>query len=161
MIQHQRMRLAAYLPCTLALAMVMTGHTALAQQPSALTIRGNPNPVNSNFQATLIRQDFSDCGNANVTINDPTKIGGVAFVSPGTDGNVNVRVEFTSKPNTKYNFFLKCVRQIGTVTTSDEGVGIADFTFPANAAGATFAFDMYPDGAPAGDKFQSIPARLP
>jgi hypothetical protein len=149
---------------TLASAVLVAGVfglPALAQQPSSLRSVGNPNPINTNFQGTLIRQDFSDCANSNVTIKDPTLIVGVAFVSRGTDGNVNVRVEMTAKANTKYNFYLKCVRQLGTVMTSDEGIGISDFQFPASSVGASFAFDMYPDGAPAGDKFQSIPVKLP
>jgi len=36
-----------------------------------------------------------------------------------------------------------------------EGEGFATFTFPTNSTGATYGFDMYPNGAPAGNKFQS------
>jgi hypothetical protein len=61
----------------------------------------------------------------------------------------------TASPNTAYNFYLKCVKQLGTITTGDEGEGIASFTFPTNSVGATYGFDMYPNGAPAGNKFQS------
>jgi len=61
----------------------------------------------------------------------------------------------TASPNTAYNFNLKCVKQLGTITTGDEGEGFATFTFPTNSTGATYGFDMYPNGAPAGNKFQS------
>jgi hypothetical protein len=47
------------------------------------------------------------------------------------------------------------VRQLGDIITGDEGVGTASFTFPTNSASATYAFDMYPEGAPPGNKFQS------
>jgi hypothetical protein len=47
------------------------------------------------------------------------------------------------------------LRQLGDITTGGEGVGTADFAFPTNSTGATNAFDMYPQGAPPGNKFQS------
>jgi hypothetical protein len=71
------------------------------------------------------------------------------------DGNTTVNIAMTVSPNTTYRFYLKCVRQLGDITTSDEGIGLAVFTFPTNSAGGTFAFDMYPEGAPLGNKFQS------
>ena len=48
------------------------------------------------------------------------------------------------------------MRQLGVITTGDEGTGEAAFTIPPHTVGKTFAFDMYPDGAPAGNKFQSV-----
>jgi hypothetical protein len=56
----------------------------------------------------------------------------------------------TASPDTTYHVFLKCVRQIGDVTTGDEGTGIQVFSFPTNLAGNVFAFDVYPEGAPVG-----------
>jgi hypothetical protein len=47
------------------------------------------------------------------------------------------------------------VRQLGDIKTDDEGIGEAVFTFQTNSTGAVFAFDMYPEGAPAGNKYQS------
>ena len=51
-----------------------------------------------------------------------------------------------------YHFFLKCVRLLGEITTQGDGSATADFDFQTNSAGDVFAFDMYPEGAPLGDK---------
>jgi hypothetical protein len=61
----------------------------------------------------------------------------------------------TARPSTTYHFFLKCVRQITEITTDEEGVANVSFTFPTNLVGAVYAFDMHPEGAPAGDRYQS------
>ena len=68
----------------------------------------------------------------------------------------DVKVAMTASPDTTYHVFLKCVRQIGDVTTGDEGTGIDTFSFPTNIVGNVFAFDVYPEGAPLGNKFQSV-----
>ncbi len=73
-----------------------------------------------------------------------------------SNGTTEVKIAMTASPDTVYQVFLKCVRQLGDVTTGDEGVGIAVFSFPSNIAGNVFAFDVYPNGAPAGNKFQSV-----
>jgi hypothetical protein len=52
------------------------------------------------------------------------------------------------------------VRQLGTITTEDEGEGNGSFEFPTNLTGSVVTFDMYPDGAPAGNKFQSVPVKF-
>ncbi len=136
------------------------GGVAQAQQRSLGVPAGVQSaPVGTEVQ--LIRQDQSDCQNSNVSAADPSLIGGTAWVAKGGDGNVTVQVAITAKANARYNFYLKCVRQLGTIATSDEGVGFGTFQFPANAVGAVFAFDMYPDGAPSGDKYQSVSVRLP
>ena len=101
----------------------------------------------------MVQQDFSDCSNGNV---NPGVVSGTAWVVRGSDGKTSVKVGITAKPNTTYHFFLKCVRHLGDITTSDEGVGETIFSFNTNEAGNTFAFDMYPEGAPAGNKFQSV-----
>jgi hypothetical protein len=106
-------------------------------------------------EANLIRQDQSDCANSTVS-DDPTRIGGTVWVVRQSDGNTSVKVAITASPKTVYHFNLKCVRQLGDITTQDEGEGIATFTYPTNAVGAVYGFDMYPDGAPAGNKFQSM-----
>jgi hypothetical protein len=112
-------------------------------------------------EAFLIRQDSSDCTNSNVNANDPSRIGGTAWVVRGPDGNTRVKVAITATPNTVYHFFLKCVRALGDLKTEDEGEAIASFEFPTSSVGSTFAFDMYPEGAPAGNKYQSIQLKLP
>ena len=104
--------------------------------------------------------DQSDCTNSNVPNQDSPAVGGLVMVSRGNDGNTTVKVAMTASPDTAYHFYLKCVRQLGDVKTDDEGVGSAVFTFPTNNTGATYAFDMYPEGAPAGNKFQSATVKF-
>ena len=59
-------------------------------------------------------------------------------------------------PNTNYNFFLKCHFLLGVIKTDATGHGNNTFTFPTNVTGPVYAFDMYPDGAPLGNKYQSV-----
>lgn len=108
-------------------------------------------------QAYLVRMDQSDCTNTTVPTGDSPNVGGNLWLTrdPAT-GNTTVKIAMTASPNTTYDLFLKCVKQIGSITTGDEGEGFGEFTFPTNSVGSTFAFDMYPNGAPAGNKFQSV-----
>jgi hypothetical protein len=106
-------------------------------------------------QVYLVRLDQSDCTNSNVPNKDSPSVDGIVFVNRGNDGNTTVKIAMTASSKTTYHFYLKCVRQLGDITTDDEGVGAASFTFPTNSTGATYAFDMYPEGAPPGNKFQS------
>jgi len=105
---------------------------------------------------SLVRQDQSDCQNGNVTDRDPTLLGGTAYVLRGSDGKTTVKVGISAKPNTTYHFFLKCVRLLGDIKTWDEGEGQATFTFNTSEVGNVYAFDMYPEGAPPGNKYQSV-----
>jgi hypothetical protein len=107
-------------------------------------------------QVSLVRQDQSDCQNGNVSDRDPSLIGGTAWVVRGSDGTTRVKIGISAKPNTTYHFFLKCVRILGDIKTWDEGEGQGEFSFSNNEAGNTFAFDMYPEGAPPGNKYQSM-----
>jgi hypothetical protein len=104
----------------------------------------------------LVRLDQSDCTNSNVPNENSPAVGGLVMVSRGNDGNTMVKIAMTASPDTAYHFYLKCIRQLGDVKTDDEGVGSAVFTFPTNTTGATYAFDMYPEGAPAG---KQVPER--
>ncbi len=104
----------------------------------------------------LIRQDFSDCTNSNVNANNPSLIGGSVWVSRMPDGTTGVKVAMTAAANTTYHFFLKCVRLLGDLRTDDEGNAEASFSFATNSVGNVYAFDMYPQGAPAGNKYQSV-----
>ena len=106
---------------------------------------------------SLVLQDFSDCTNANV--NDDNKIltrGQVSVVRNTDNGTTAVKIGITAKPDTTYHFFLKCVRLLGDIKTDDEGIGETVFTFQTSSVGPVFAFDMYPEGAPAGNKYQSV-----
>ena len=111
-------------------------------------------------EVSLVRQDFSDCPNDNVSDQDISRVGGTVILMRNADGTTTVKVGITATPNTRYNFFLKCVRALGTVQTYDEGEGQAQFSFRTDETGNVYAFDMYPDGAPAGNKFQSVQVRF-
>jgi hypothetical protein len=132
--------------------------SATAQSPSSKW----SDPVTaSGVSVSLIQQDQSDCTNTTVK-DDPNRIrGGEIRVTRGDDGNTTVQVAMTVTPNTTYHFYLKCVRQLGDIKTDDEGTGMAIFTFATSSVGSIFAFDMYPEGAPTGNKFQSMTVKFP
>jgi hypothetical protein len=111
------------------------------------------------LQVDLVRQDQSDCTNTTVPPNPPT-ISGTVSLNRGSDGNTKVKVAMTVSPDTTYHFFLKCVRQLGDITTGDEGTGFGNFTFRTDEVGAIYAFDMYPEGAPPGNSFQSVTVKF-
>jgi hypothetical protein len=128
---------------------------ALAASISALAQIPLP-PVDPNQrQVYLVRKDQSDCTNSDVPNVESPLVSGNIWVTRLHDGNTSVKVATTLKPNTKYRFFLKCVRPLGDITTDDEGVATVAFAFPTNLVGAVYGFDMYPEDAPAGQKFQS------
>jgi len=105
---------------------------------------------------SLIQQDGSDCTNTTVK-DDPNRTrGGEIWVTRQSDGTTSVQVGMTATPNTTYHFFLKCVRLLGDIRTGDEGSALANFSFQTSSVGSTFGFDMYPEGAPPGNKFQSL-----
>jgi hypothetical protein len=129
---------------------------ALAASISALAQMPLPPPVDPNQrQVYLIRKDQADCTNSDVPNVDSPLVVGNLWVTRLHDGNTSVKVAVTAKPNTKYQFFLKCVRPLGDIATDDEGVANVAFVFPTNLVGTAYGFDMYPQGAPAGQKFQS------
>jgi hypothetical protein len=129
---------------------------AIASNLSALAQIPAPRPSDPNQrQVYLVRQDQSDCTNSNVPNVDSPLVGGNVWVTRLHDGNTSVKVAMTAKPSTTYHFFLKCVRQLTDIKTDDEGVANVSLVFPTNLVGAVFGFDMYPEGAPAGSKYQS------
>jgi hypothetical protein len=106
-------------------------------------------------QVYLVRKDAADCSGSDVPNVDSPLVGGNIWVTRLSDGTTSVKVAMTAKAGTTYHFFLKCVRMLADITTDDEGVANVSFTFPTNLVGAVYAFDMYPEGGPAGDKYQS------
>ena len=153
MLKTIRLRGSSALAATM-LACFAAGGIASAQSTDASPWSAPAAPPNQ-VQVMLVRQDFSDCSNSNIKNVDSPLVAGNVTVTRLADGSTSVKVAVTMKPNTTYHFFLKCVRQIGDVKTDDEGVANATFVFATNTAGAVYAFDMYPDGAPPGSKYQS------
>jgi hypothetical protein len=128
---------------------------------TAFSLTAVPAKAQSVTSVPLVLQDFSDCQNGNVADPGGLLTKGTAWIVKNADGSLNIKVGITLVPDTTYHFFLKCVRQLGDITTGDEGTGIATFTVPPNTVGNVFAFDSYPEGAPAGNKMQSMTVRLP
>jgi hypothetical protein len=106
----------------------------------------------------MVKQDFSDCGNSDVPAQPAAgAVGGEAMVTRRDGGMTEVNVRLTKvAPNTTYHLFLKCVTLLGDITTNAQGRGNNTFMFQTGTMGNVFAFDMYPDGAPLGNKYQSI-----
>jgi hypothetical protein len=124
--------------------------------PSNLAVIEAQAPELNSVQVYLVRQDSSDCTNSTVSNADTPAVGGDITVVRNPGGTTDVKVAMTASPDTTYHVFLKCVRQIGDLKTGDEGAGIEVFSFPTSLVGNIFAFDVYPDGAPSGNKFQSV-----
>ena len=103
----------------------------------------------------LVRQDFSSCTNDDVRATATNTAGAASvFRMPSGPAKVVVRVN-SAAPNTTYHFFHKCVRILGDIRTDARGNGVGTFDI-SPATGAAVAFDMYPEGAPAGNKYQSV-----
>jgi hypothetical protein len=86
----------------------------------------------------------------------PASVGGEAMVTRRDGGMTEVNVRLTKvAPNTIYHLFLKCVTLLGDIKTDAQGRGNNTFLFQTSTMGDVFAFDMYPDGAPLGNKYQS------
>jgi hypothetical protein len=52
------------------------------------------------------------------------------------------------------------VAYLGNVVTDASGRGTATFEFASSLVGSRIAFDMYPPGAPRGNKFLSTPLTI-
>jgi hypothetical protein len=141
------------LTCTVLAAGLTLDFSALAQIA--------PRPADPNQrQVFLVRQDQSDCTNSNVPNVDSPLVAGNVWVTRRPDANTDIQIAITASPKTTYHFFLKCVRLLTDVTTDEEGVANVSITVPTKEFGPVFAFDMYPTGAPAGNKFQSAQVKF-
>jgi len=118
-----------------------------------------PPPAFPSVTVALVRRDFSDCTNSDVSASEPN-VGSVA-VTPQVGGGYSVAVTVTAgTPNTAYHFYLKCVRGLGDIQTDGRGGAQATFTINTGEVGNQFAFDSYPEGAPEGNKFQSVTVNI-
>ena len=133
----------------------------------AVALVGSSSQVlaDDNVKVDLVRLDFSDCINSNVACiaaGNPDLVDGFIDVHLDQDGNLLITVHLNhGTPQTTYNFYLKCVEFLGHLYTNPQGVGNAMFTVPSGTVGSVFAFDMYPPGAPLGNKYQSVQVYLP
>jgi hypothetical protein len=127
---------------------------ALAASVSALA-QFPPSTDPNQRQVYLVRKDQADCTNSDVPNVDSPLVAGNVWVTRLHDGNTSVKVAVTAKPNTTYRFFLKCVRPLVDITTDEEGIANVAFAFRTDLVGAVYGFDMYPEPAPPGSKFQS------
>jgi hypothetical protein len=104
-----------------------------------------------------VKQDASDCNNGNVSVAPPAVVGGEATVTRRDDDKTEVNVRLTNvAPNTTYHLFLKCQYMLGDIKTDSSGKGNNTFFFSTGNTAPVFAFDMYPEGAPPGNKYQSV-----
>jgi len=141
--------------------LAILGASAMTFAADAQKLPTPPQPLEGpNVEVFMIRQDFSDCSNANVSASNPSLIGGSVWLVRNSDGTTSVKVAITGTPGTTYHFFLKCVKILGDIVTQDEGEGLGLFSFPTNSVGNVYAFDMYPEGAPAGNKYQSVQVKF-
>jgi len=152
------LRMAALLASILTANMAVFAQTnsPMPGQPDA----SGPRSADQAIQAFLVRQDSSDCTNSNVGATDPSLVAGTILLAREPDGNTSVKVATTAAPNTTYHFSLKCVKQLGDITTGDEGEATATFNFPTNSTGTAYAFEMSAEGAPAGTNYQSVQVRF-
>jgi hypothetical protein len=130
-------------------AVVAASVAALAQ----ISVQG-PQDANQK-QVFLVRKDVSECSGTDVPNVDSPLVGGNVVVTRLDDGTTSAKVAMTAKPSTTYQFSLKCVRVLGNITTDEEGVAIVTLAYPTNSVGNVYAFEMHPEGAPPGNRFQS------
>lgn len=112
------------------------------------------------IEVALIRQDDGgSCDNSGVQP-DPERTVGQVVCQRQDDGSTVVSVSCTLKPDHSYNFFLKCVRLLGTFRTDDEGIAAAKYVFNTGEAGNDYAFDCYTEQPVPGDIYQSCTVRM-
>lgn len=143
-----------------AIVTAISAGAATTLVATLVALAQTPPPPSSEREVYLIRQDQSDCTNTTVPSGDPPNQAGTVSLIRGNDGNTTVKIAMTVSRDTTYHFFLKCVRQLGDIRTGDEGTALATFTFPTDSVGSTYGFDMYPEGAPLGNKFQSATVKF-
>jgi hypothetical protein len=105
----------------------------------------------------LVRQDEGSCTNDNVGDTGSAVVAGSVTVSLETSSTSTAAIRLAGvSPNTSYRIFLKCFRQLGTLRTDASGNAGRTVEFPTDAAGAVYAFEIFPEGAAPGPKLQSL-----
>jgi hypothetical protein len=138
----------------LACGTILVVAAIAATSGSVAQIKPPPKDPNQT-QVYLVRKDASNCTNSDVPNVDSPLVGGNVWVARTNSGTTNVKVAMTGSPSTTYHFFLKCVRLLKDITTDGEGVANDAFSFPTGSVGNVYAFDVYPQGSPPGNVFQS------
>ncbi|MGY8636441.1 hypothetical protein RAD15_28615 [Bradyrhizobium sp. 14AA] len=138
--------------CSIWLSAALLVGTTLAT--TAQYVPNRPTDPNQR-QVVLVHQDTSDCSGRDVPNTDSPSVRGTIWATRLFDGNTSVKVAITARPNTVYHVSLKCVRPIGDIKTDDEGVGILSLVFPTNLVGAEYSFELAPEVASAGSRYQS------
>ncbi len=109
--------------------------------------------------AYLVTKDSLSCTNDDVAANPSNVIGAVTVFliqSGPAKGKAKVVARINgAATNTTYHFFQKCIRSLSDITTDGSGDGAGIFNLPA-VSGAFLAFEMFPEGSPAGNKYQSV-----
>jgi hypothetical protein len=107
----------------------------------------------------LVRQDEGSCGNETVVDGGSAPVGSVT-VARATEESSTAGIRLVGlSPNTSYRILLKCVRQLGTLRTDDNGNGGRTVDFPNSAVANVYAFEIAPEGDAPGTKLQSLPFR--
>jgi hypothetical protein len=120
-----------------------------------------PAGATSGMTRYLVKQDHASCTNDDVVASS-SNAGGAVTVFQMQSGPAKVVVRLgngepsSPAPNTAYHFDQKCVTTLGDITTDESGLGAALFDLSLGP-GAPAIFEMYPEGSPEGDTFQSVP----
>jgi len=106
----------------------------------------------------LVRRDAAACAADNVSTSDSSVTGGSVTAFRRSNGATEVALHLTgaTTPSTNYEVHLDCVRKLGTIKTDDKGNGAGSFDFTPDTAGQAFGLEIYPEGASAGNVFQSL-----
>jgi hypothetical protein len=105
----------------------------------------------------LVRTDGGNCSNENVSDAAPAIVAGSITVSRETESATLAGIKLAGMtPNTSYRIFLKCVRQLGTLRTDNDGNGGRTVDFNTDLAGPAYAFEIYAEEGAPGTRLQSL-----
>jgi hypothetical protein len=131
-------------------------YTILARDGTACPVQ-LPLSTTTAVTVALVRQDEGSCTNENVADTGSAVVAGSVTVSLETSSTSTAAIRLAGvTPNTSYRIFLKCFRQLGNLRTDASGNAGRTVEFPTDAAGAVYAFEIFPEGAAPGPKLQSL-----